>query len=118
MVRGWQTYGRGKQRKRAGQMSKLEEAYAQNPELQKQAGDILWWAYESWKFRLADRTWYTPDFMIMWADGTIEAHETKGFMEKAANIKIKVAADLHPIPFIIIKAIPKKNGGGFSEEAA
>jgi hypothetical protein len=52
------------------------------------------------KFRLADATFYTPDFMVMFANGSIEAHEVKGFWQDDSRVKIKVAADMFPIPFI------------------
>jgi hypothetical protein len=51
------------------------------------------------KFRLADNTFYTPDFMVVMADGLLEAHEVKGFWEDDARVKIKVAASLFPIQF-------------------
>ena len=60
-------------------MNKLEAMYAAHLEALRRAGKIIFWRFESAKFRLADRTWYTPDFYIMRQDGTLEIHETKGF---------------------------------------
>jgi hypothetical protein len=47
-------------------------------------------------FSLGDDTRYTPDFMVIKNDGTIEFHEVKGFMRPAARVKIKVAARMFP----------------------
>ena len=50
------------------------------------------------------------------ADGALEAHEVKGYMMADANVKIKVAADLYPIRFLIVRAKPKREGGGWRIE--
>ncbi len=99
-----------------GEMNKTEASYGAHLETLKAAGDVIWFKFEGCKFRLADNTFYTPDFMVMVADGTIEAHEVKGYWEDAARIKIKVAASLYPIRFIAIKAKAKKDGGGWAVE--
>lgn len=80
----------------ADRMNKLEEKYSAHLELQRQAGKIVFWRYEAVKFRLADRTWYNPDFYVMRPDGTIEIHETKGYWEDDARCKIKVTAAQFP----------------------
>lgn len=88
----------------ADRMNKLEEKYAAHLEIQRQAGQIVFWRYESVKFRLADRTWYNPDFYLMRPDGSIEIHETKGFMQDDANVKIKATAEQFPeFIFVLVK---------------
>ena len=77
-------------------MNKLEAMYAAHLEALRRAGKIIFWRYESVKFRLADRTWYTPDFYVMRADGTLEVHETKGRWEDDARVKTKVTAEQFP----------------------
>jgi len=96
-----------------GSMNKTEAAYAQHLELLKRAGEVAWYRFEGVKLRLADNTFYTPDFAVMLADGTMECHETKGFMQDDANVKIKVAAESYPFKFWIIRARAKKLGGGW-----
>lgn len=86
-------------------MNKLEAAYAARLQMEKAQGRVLYWSYESVKLRLADKTWYTPDFFVIVADGTAEVHETKGFWHDDARVKIKVAADLFPFRFIAIQKI-------------
>lgn len=66
--------------------------------------------------RLADNTFYSPDFAVMMSDGRMQMHEVKGFWQDDARVKIKVAADLYPFEFIAIKAKAKKNGGGWEKE--
>jgi hypothetical protein len=62
-------------------------------------GDILWYRFEGLKLRLADNTFYTPDFAVMAADGVMECHEVKGFWRDDARAKIKIAAEQYPFRF-------------------
>jgi hypothetical protein len=95
-------------------MNKAEASWAQQLELMRRAGDIEWYAYEPVNLRLAPNTYYNPDFLVLCSDGTLEIHEVKGFWQDAARIKVKVAASTFPFRFKIIKALTKKEGGGFS----
>jgi hypothetical protein len=90
-------------RLKAGAMNKTESAYSAQLEGQKHIGAIAWYRFEGMKFRLADNTFYTPDFMVMLASGELQAHEVKGFWTDDARVKIKVAADMYPIQFIAVK---------------
>jgi hypothetical protein len=110
--RGLQALGRLK----AGTMNKTEAAYAQTLEQRRTAGEVAWFKFEGVKLRLADNTFYTPDFFVMLADGALEAHEVKGHWADDARAKIKIAADLYPLRFIAIRAKPKKDGGGWAIE--
>lgn len=76
-----------------GKMNKTEAAYAQLLDARRAAGEICEFKFESVKLRLADRTWYMPDFSIYLPDGSMEFHEVKGFMTEDANVKLKVAAE-------------------------
>lgn len=104
-------------RLKTGAMNNTEAAYGAHLELLKRAGQILWYRFEGLKFRLADNTFYTPDFAVMLASGSMECHEVKGFWQDDARVKIKVAADLYPFRFIAVTAKTKKAGGGWSTEA-
>jgi len=103
-------------RLKQGVMNKTEAAYARHLELLKHSGDVLWYKFEGMKFRLADATFYSPDFIVLLANGALEAHEVKGFWQDDAKVKIKVAADMYPIRFIAIKVKSKKDGGGWAVE--
>jgi hypothetical protein len=94
-------------------MNKTEAAYAAELELQKRAGEIIWYAFEGIKLRLADRTFLTPDFFLMRADFELECREVKGFWEDDARVKIKVAASMFPFRFTAVK----KTKQGWEEEA-
>ena len=112
MARGLQALGRLK----VGAMNKTEAAYAQTLELRKAAGEVAWYKFEGLKFRLADNTFYTPDFAVQLADGALEAHEVKGYWQEDARAKIKIAADMYPLRFIAVQALPKRAGGGWKTE--
>lgn len=90
-------------RRQPGKLNKLESAYEGRLESLRRAGYIEWFAFEAIKLRLADNTFYTPDFFVMGADGTLQCHEVKGFWEDDARVKIKVAARLFPFEFIAVK---------------
>ena len=87
----------------AGTMNRTEAAYAAHLELLKASGDVLWWKFEGLKFRLADKTFLTPDFVVMVRSGLIELHDVKGFLMEDANVKMKVAASMYPFEFFIIR---------------
>lgn len=97
-------------RLKVGAMNKTEARYAAHLESLKHAGEVLWYRFEGLKLRLADSTFYTPDFAVMLADGQMEMHEVKGFWTDDARVKIKVAAEMYPFAFIAIKALPKGQG--------
>lgn len=103
-------------RLKVGQMNKTEKAYGDHLEQRKIAGEVAWYKFEGVKLRLADNTFYTPDFAVMLADGQMEMHEVKGHWQDDARVKIKVASALYPFHFIAIKTLPKKAGGGWETE--
>jgi hypothetical protein len=103
-------------RLKAGAMNKTEAAYERDLRVALMIGDILWYRFEGLKLRLADNTFYTPDFAVMLSNGQIECHEVKGFWQEDARVKIKCAADQYPFRFIAVQALPKKAGGGWKRE--
>lgn len=106
-------YGRGANRRKPGTMGNWEKQYEAVLKDRQHKGEILWYAYEAAKIRLADKTFYTPDFVVMREDMALEFHEVKGLWESAARIKIKVAADTFPAKFI---AVTKEKGAWVYEE--
>ena len=103
-------------RLKPGQMNKGESAYAQHLDILKRSGAVLWWRFEGIKLRLADNTFYTPDFAVLAGDSVMECHEVKGFWQDDARAKIKIAADLYPFRFKALRVKAKKHGGGWDEE--
>lgn len=92
-------------RLKSGEMNKTEAAYDAHLSALMHIGQVIWYRFEGIKFRLADNTFYTPDFIIMMADGRIQVHEVKGYWTDDARVKIKVAAGMYPFDFIAIKKV-------------
>lgn len=112
MKHAYQALGRLK----AGTLNKTEQAYQDHLELRRRVGEVAWYRFEGVKLRLADNTFYTPDFAVMLSGGEMEMHEVKGFWTDDARAKIKIAADMYPFRFIAVKMNAKKLGGGWSAE--
>lgn len=112
----WTRRGRGVRRK-PGEMNGLETSYSKHLDELLRDEKIQWWLFDSLKFRIAQTCFYTPDFVVMMPDDTIELHEVKGgFWEDDARVKIKAAADKFPFRFIAISRKAKKDGGGWARE--
>lgn len=103
----------GSPRQRVKGMNGIETAYAFRLKLMEQAGEIHGYAFEAIKFRLAESTFYSPDFIVYAADGVIEVHEVKGHWEDDARVKIKVLAAMFPIR---VKAVTRKKGEWIFED--
>jgi hypothetical protein len=97
-------------------MNRTEAEYAALLEQERLFGNVAWFKFEGVKLRLADNTFYTPDFAVMLTGGIMQMHEVKGHWMDDARAKIKIAADLYPFEFIAIRKQPKKAGGGFVKE--
>ena len=103
-------------RLKTGERNKTEQAYENFLTLLQRAGNVLWFKFEGVKLRLADNTFYTPDFAVMLANGQMEMHEVKGaraIFADDAKVKVKVAAETYPFPFVVAFPIPKSRGGGW-----
>jgi hypothetical protein len=88
-------------------MNRVEQQYEQHLRERFMVGEIRWYLFEPIKLRLADNTYYTPDFLVVTNDLSLEAHEVKAEWktgkpgwEDDARVKIKVAAEHFPIRFI------------------
>lgn len=90
-------------------MTRIERDYGEALELRRQIKEIAWFGFEAIKLRLADNTFYEPDFFLMLASGELQCHEVKSRWgkngdrgagwEEDARVKIKVAAELYPFRF-------------------
>jgi hypothetical protein len=88
--------------KSPGEMNRTETAYANILKMRQMAGEILHYDYEPERLKLADNTYYVPDFRVVMADCTIEFHECKAvtvtgkmLCEDDARAKFKIAAETH-----------------------
>jgi hypothetical protein len=100
-------------RRAPGVMNSLESRYADHLHKEQLAGAILWYDFDAIKLRLAEKTFYTPDFFILNRDSELEVHEVKGHWEDDARVKIKVAAQKFPFKFV---AITLERGQWIKEE--
>ena len=82
-------------RQKPGEMNGTERRYALLLEQRKLAGEVTSYLFERIKFKLAPKTFYTPDFYVVTPE-CIEIHEVKGHWEDDARVKIKVAAEMFP----------------------
>ena len=104
-------------RLKAGQMNKTEAEFAEYLKQQEFTGAIVSFSFEAVKLRLANNTFYTPDFFAMNSDQTITLYEVKGLWRDDARAKIKVAADKFPMfRFVAVQKQAKKHGGGWTFE--
>jgi hypothetical protein len=83
-------------------MNGTEERFAQTLEEWRVTGVIRWWAFEALKIRLADKTTYSPDFVVVDADRELLCYEVKGFWRDDARAKIKIAAEHFPARFVAV----------------
>ena len=77
-------------------MNKLEQRMHERLSAMLASGAIAWFGYECLTFKLAGDCRFTPDFIVINLDGSIEAIETKGFFRDDAKVKTKVAARQFP----------------------
>lgn len=114
----YRAYGKGRsQPKRVG-MNKTELAYAEFLRERKMLGEVLDYEYEPVTFSLAKNTRYTPDFLVVMADLTIEIHEVKAcrasgafLCEDDARAKWKIAAEKNwMFTFRMCGKLPKNAG--------
>jgi len=111
-VKGNRDYALG--RLKSGVLNKTEQAYANHLEMLKSTGFVLWYTFEGMTFKIAEGCRYTPDFAVMNSALQLECHEVKGFMRDDSFVKIKAAANKFPFRFILVRAKPKRDGGGWS----
>jgi hypothetical protein len=79
------------------------------------AGHAIEWWYEAVTLKLAPELRYTPDFVVLMADGSLVVHEVKGgLIRDDALAKLKMAAEKFPLRFEMWQKKPKKLGGGWT----
>jgi hypothetical protein len=98
----------------SGKMNKLEADYALRLKALQQINAISDYSFEAIKLRLANLTFFTPDFLVIGANGEVVFHEVKGFWEDDARVKIKVAAEL--FPWFRFVGVTRKKGEWIVEE--
>lgn len=103
------------QRHQPGEMNRLEAKYALELEYRKSANEIAAWWFERFKVKLAGKCFYTPDFLVQLADGTLELHEVKARWSNgqvgADDAKVKVKCVAEQFPFVVVVAVWDRKGG-------
>jgi len=115
--------GARKKPKKVG-MNKTEALYRDRLELMLLAGEILAYDYEPERLKLAYKTYYIPDFRVIYPDGRLEFVEVKAatkhgkaLFTEMSKCKIKIAAELHWMyRFVGAYLLPKAAGGGWKFE--
>jgi hypothetical protein len=84
-------------------MNKTESLFAWDLATLAREGKVNGWWFEPMRLKTADQdpttrraSYYVPDFLVWWADGTLEFVEIKGFLRDDARDKFKVAQSLYP----------------------
>lgn len=110
-------------RRKRGKRNKNEALYELHLANQRDAGLIVDWWHEPLSLRLSEcdagqPSRYTPDFMVLAADGTVylddvkaAARRGKTFDDPAALVRIKTAADRYPL--FVFRLVRPVKGVGF-----
>ena len=97
-------------------MNKTEREWAEMLEARRIGGELLHWSYEPIKVRMADNTFYTPDFLVVLGSGELELHEVKGaFVMDDARLKFKLVAEHFPARLVWAQ---KLKGGAWNVEVS
>lgn len=81
---------------RRSEMNRTEQSYALGLEARRRAGEVREYHYEAIKLKIGPHTWYTPDFLVIAADGEVQIHEVKGYWRDDAKVKTRAILDRYP----------------------
>lgn len=95
-------------RRQPGTMNKLEAEYSNHLATLLLAGEIRNWWFEGVAFRIGNRCFWHPDFLIETKDGRYELHDTKGHVRDDALVKAKAVAAKFGIPVFHVKKVKKQ----------
>ncbi len=86
--------------------SSWEANYARYLNFLQDRGEILSWQYEPQTFTFENiqrgTRHYTPDFKVVTADGEVEWHEVKGWMDQKSRTKLKRFAKYYPEETLVL----------------
>ena len=92
-------------------MNKTETAYSKYLEELKKQGVIIWYAFEPITLKLANTLRYTPDFVVILADGSVQLHEVKGaraIFYDDAKAKVKMCAQKYRwAEMLVVYPVPR-----------
>lgn len=83
--------------KKAGEMNLTEKRYECILKEKKLSGQIKDYKYEAIKLKLDQGVTFTPDFLVIFNDNSIEYHEVKNaFIREDAKLKFKWCVQAYP----------------------
>ena len=87
-------------------MNKTEAQYSYELDMQQIDGVVDRYWFERIKFKLAYKTFYTPDFLVRYTDGRLQCVEIKGFLRDDAAVKFKLAREMFPwAEFVMLRRV-------------
>ncbi|MBP0714837.1 hypothetical protein ABXK61_16145 [Burkholderia sola] len=78
------------------------EAYGELLATLRLRGDVLWFRANPIKLRLADETYYGPNFAVMVASGHLEMHHVMDAAKNEPLTTVKIAAEQFPFRFVAV----------------
>ncbi|WP_175837078.1 hypothetical protein [Burkholderia anthina] len=78
------------------------EAYGELLATLRLRGDVLWFRANPIKLRLADETYYGPNFAVMVASGHLEMHHVMDAAKNEPLTTVKIAAEQFPFRFVVV----------------
>jgi hypothetical protein len=88
-------------------MNKTERDWAIALEARRRAGGIREWHYGAVTLKIGEDCRYTPDFFVVYADGSVGFDEVKGFWREDAKVKLRAAAKQYPFLFHAVRRLGK-----------
>ncbi|WP_233343659.1 hypothetical protein [Burkholderia cepacia] len=89
-------------RVRARKVDAAIEAYGELLATLRLRGDVLWFRANPIKLRLADETYYGPNFAVMVASGHLEMHHVMDAAKNEPLTTVKIAAEQFPFRFVAV----------------
>lgn len=89
-------YAKAREKRKDGFDSDAEKKYDELLKKRLYAGEIHDYRYSPFNLRLADKTYYKPDFLVVENDMTLTMVEVKGRWMDDARVKFKTAAEQFP----------------------
>lgn len=85
--------------------SKLEASYYKFLKLCQKSGQVLFFLRQI-PFDLPGKTKYLADFMVFYADGTVQIIDVKGKDTPLSLIKRKQTEELYPVKIEVVSKVP------------
>lgn len=101
---------------RERKMNKTERRYEEYLAMEKRAGRVHHFGFEAIKIRISNDCFWSPDFMVVYPDGTLEFHDTKAFWKSKGRVHIeddaqaKMKSICESLPWFNVVAVWEQDG--------